>query len=101
MAVRSPRKGHTIQQLRALKEAGWHNADTGTELSQGEGEEYLMRLQERAADRSAARTISALGKQRTRSKGRPWIPKGQVIFRRINGRNVPFRKTDDSSEPWL
>jgi predicted GNAT family acetyltransferase len=50
-AIRSPRNGHTIRQLRQLKEAGWHNADTGTELQPDEAEDHLKRLEQKAADK--------------------------------------------------
>jgi hypothetical protein len=58
--VRSPRKGHTLGQLRALKENNWHNPDTGTEMSEGEGEEHLQRLEQNKADKVVSSKLKAL-----------------------------------------
>jgi 8-oxo-dGTP pyrophosphatase MutT (NUDIX family)/GNAT superfamily N-acetyltransferase len=62
--VRSPRSGHTIKQLRQLKEMGWHNPDTGVELSPTEGEEHLQRLQNSAADKKVVSITRAARKRR-------------------------------------
>lgn len=94
----SPRKGHTIGQLRALQSAGWHNADTGKSLSQGEGEHHLAQLEQHRADRIINDYAKRLSNAKTRSRGREWIPAGQVTFRRIHGHIVPFRKKE---EPFL
>lgn len=59
-AVRSPRKGHTIAQLQRLKEMGWHNPDTGTEMQPEESEEHLMRLMERKAARQTERKVKEI-----------------------------------------
>lgn len=55
--VRSPRKGHTIGQLQNLKEMGWYNPNTGTEMSEEEGEAHLMALRQRKADKQVKEKI--------------------------------------------
>lgn len=91
-SVSSPKRGITLKSLRALSKHGFYNADTGTELSESEGQDYLHRLEQSRADRIVEHRmkLSKLGK--TRSRGREWIPRDQVVFRRIRGRIVPFRK---------
>lgn len=64
--VHSPGRGHTIRELTRLKEMGWHNPDTGTEISEGEGEEHLQRLQEKAAEKKAASLIYSESHSQTR-----------------------------------
>ena len=65
---RSPRKGHTIAQLKRLKADNWHNPDTGTELQPDEAEHHLMQLQDRAADKKVKEMISNQGKPKTTKK---------------------------------
>lgn len=55
--VRSPRKGHTIAQLERLKQDHWHNPDTGTEIAEEEGQEYLNQLYQNRADRETEKMI--------------------------------------------
>lgn len=52
--VKSPKAGHTIKQLQNLKQEGWHNADTGYEMSEEEGEAHLQKLIQKKADREEA-----------------------------------------------
>lgn len=93
-SVRSPKQGHTIKQLENLKAEGWHNADTGTEISEEEGNDYLNYLRQRQADKKMHSFEKSMASHKTRSQGRPWIPQGQVIFRTIHGHRVPFVKRD-------
>lgn len=95
--VRSPTRGHTITQLRSLKESGYHNADTGTELSAEEADRHLQQMEQSRADKVAAHHINRALRTMTRSRGRPYIT-GDVIFRTIHGHRVPFKKV---SEPFL
>lgn len=92
--VRSPRRGHTIGQLRKLREDNWHNPDTGTEISEEEGADYLKGLEQNAADRAIEKHLKVMNAHgaKLRSRKRAMIPKDEVIFRRIGGRNVPFRR---------
>jgi hypothetical protein len=97
--VRSPRRGHTITQLRELSKSDFYNADTRTELSPEESKLKLLKMEQKRADKITGGAIRRLSGMKTRSRGRPWIPPGQVIFRRINGRIVPFRKA--AEDPFL
>jgi hypothetical protein len=97
MPVKSPKRGHTLKQLRELKKSGFYNADTGTELDAEESQDYLHRLEEKRAHKMLNKTLKEMN-GKTRSQGRAWIPKGQVVFRYINGHVVPFRK---KNEPFL
>jgi 8-oxo-dGTP pyrophosphatase MutT (NUDIX family) len=84
--IRSPRSGHTIKQLRQLKEMNWHNPDTGTEISEGEGEEHLHRLEENRAEKKVISLTSARKKRQAKeaiSKPEEWdgifsLKKGQI-----------------------
>jgi hypothetical protein len=93
-APRSVRRGHTIQQLRALRAEGWHNPDTGTELQPGESDDALMRMEQNRADKEVAKRLKAMNTaisgMKKRSNGRAWINNPE--FRTIKGNRVPFAK---------
>lgn len=97
MGVRSPRSGHTIKSLSALKESGFHNPDTGVELAHDEAMDHLHKLYQNRADKLTAKMIRSASSVKLRSRGRPMIPHGRVVFRRINGHVVPFFKAEEPS----
>lgn len=72
--VQSPGQGWSISQLKKMKEMGWHNPDTGLEISAEEGERLLQQLQQSAADRGTT--------QATRQMMKPAAPKppGEIGF---------------------
>lgn len=70
--IRSPRAGHTIRTLRSLKQDNWHNPDTGTEISPEEGNDYLQRLENRAAERKVISITEA--RKRFRNIAKPSTP---------------------------
>ena len=90
--VRSPAKNTTLKRLEALQRDNFYNPETGLELSEGETVERIHELRENKAARELNKTVRAMERKKTRSRGRPMIPSGQVVFRRIRGRIVPFRK---------
>jgi hypothetical protein len=91
-APKSVGRGHTIKQLRALRDSGWFNGDTGTEFQPEESHDELMRMETRRGEAEAERRLKALnasvGAIRKRSRGRPYIE--NASFRTINGKRVPF-----------
>ena len=95
-APRSPGRGDTIASLRRLKESNYHNPDTGTEVNEGEADEHLHHLENRHAERTSNSQIHKLMRQKTRSRGRPYMT-GRVVFRRINGHIVPFKYHEEPS----
>ena len=90
--VRSPRSGHTIKTLSHIKSQGWRNGDTGTEISEEEGETHLQNLLQNKADKDLKKYARHVHGKKIRSRGRDYIPGDQVVFRRIHGHIVPFRK---------
>lgn len=90
-------KGRTIKQLLELQKSGFYNGDTGTEIDPEQGRAQLHEMLERRSTLKLNKMAKEMSK--TRSRGRPMIPAREVIFRRINGRIVPFRRPKE--EPFL
>ena len=73
--VRSPRKGHTIAQLERLKADNWHNPDTGTEISEGEGEAHLQQMHQNRADKKLKGMIKPKATKPSGEKPEDWFGK--------------------------
>lgn len=77
--VRSPKKGHTIAQFERLKQDHWHNPDTGTEISEEEGQTHLHNMYQNKADKKVKQMISEQTKPKAKKpKENPgdWFGKG-------------------------
>ncbi len=113
--VRSPRKGHTIAQLERLKQDNWRNPDTGTEISEGEGEEHLNQMRQNQADKAVARWVKEQDKPKTKGSANPedvfGVEKGQKLEHfspqaglkeidpRFKGKGVDGRARRESEHP--
>jgi hypothetical protein len=89
-AVRGPRKGHTIAQLERLKEMGWHNPDTGTEISEGEGEVHLMQLRQQKADKQLKQMIKPKKPKPSTDKPEDWFGSSEKMKKGVARRLFPF-----------
>jgi hypothetical protein len=75
--VRSPRCGHTIAQLEKLKENNWGNPDTGTEISEEEGQAHLHRMHQNKANKKVQQMIGPKKPKASTDKPEDWFGKGE------------------------